>query len=427
MSDELTRRHFLIRSGALVGGAVIAPGALAACGSGSSGGGGSGGGEIKVGAVLELSGADATGGQLAKRGYQFWVDTVNQKGGIDIGGKKHKVTMVVADCKSDPSQAADAVTRLAEQEKVDALFGSYTSGVQIAMNPICVKYQTPCIAGSAESPANWSPQPRFTYGIIPSVDLTADKALKFIVELGQPKPASAAIIGANEPFSKDAAAGFAKGAREAGLTLVENSLFPPTADLTPIMSGIASKKPDILAVGGHDTVLIDAVKAAKSVKYTPKAIIMHYGVTEPSFAKTLGASANGVCGLVDWTPEFSYSDRIFGSAAKFASDYKAKYGVEVDYTGAGCAASGLVLQMALQKLGKPPHLSQSDRAQLNNIIAATNTRTFYGPIQFDKNGNHFHDNTLPPPVLIQIKQGKIVAVAPTDVKKGSFQYPLTSV
>jgi branched-chain amino acid transport system substrate-binding protein len=410
----------------MAGGAIVAPGALAACGGGSSGGGG-GSSQFKVGAVLELSGADATGGQLAKRGYQFWVDTVNKNGGIDVGGRKYKVAMVVADSKSDPSQAADAVTRLAEQEKVDALFGSYTSGVQIAMNPICAKYQTPCIAGSAESPASWSAQPQFAYGIIPSVDLTADKALKFIVALGQPKPTSAAIIGANEPFSKDAAAGFAKGAKEAGLKVVENSLFPPNADLTPIMSGIASKNPDILAVGGHDTVLIDAVKAAKSVKYSPKAIIMHYGVTEPSFAKTLGASADGVCGLVDWTPEFSYSDSVFGTASKFASDYKAKYGVDVDYTGAGCAVSGEVLQLALRKLGKPPHLSQSDRAQLNKIIADTDIKTFYGPIRFDKSGNHFHDNTLPPPVLIQIKKGSIVAVAPSDVKRGSFQYPLTSV
>jgi branched-chain amino acid transport system substrate-binding protein len=426
MTDDVTRRQFLIRSGALAGAVVVGPGFLEACGGGGGGGGGSAK-EFKVGAVLELSGADATGGQLAKRGYEFWVDTVNKKGGIDIGGKKYKVKMVTADCKSDPSQAADAVTRLAEQENVDALFGSYTSGVQIAMNPICAKYQTPCIAGSAESPASWSPKPQFTYGMIPSVDLTADKALKYIVSIGQPKPTSAAILGANEPFSKDAAAGFAKGAKEAGLNVVQNGLFPPTADLTPILSGVASKKPDILAVGGHDTVLIDAVKAAKAVKYTPKAIIMHYGVTEPSFAKALGSSAEGVCGLVDWTPEYPYSDDVFGSASKFASDYKAKNGTAVDYTGAGCAAAGEVLQLALQKLGKPPHLSQSDRAQLNKIIADTDVKTFYGPVKFDKSGNHFHDNTAPPPVLIQIKGGNVVAVAPANVKKGSFQYPLSSL
>jgi branched-chain amino acid transport system substrate-binding protein len=420
--QNVTRREFLIRSGAAAGGAVVAPGLLAACGGDNGGGGGAA--SFKVGAVLELSGADATGGQLARRGYQFWVDTVNAKGGIDVAGKKYRVQMVVADCKSQPDAAADSVTRLAEQEKVDAIFGAYTSGVQIAMNPICQKYQTPCIAGSAESPANWSAQPQFTYGIIPSVDLTADKALKFMVDSAGTPPASAAILGANEPFSKDAAAGFGKGAEEAGLDVVENSLFPPAADLTPIISGVASKKPDILAVGGHDTVLIDAVKAAKAVKYTPKAIIMHYGVTEPSFADDLGKDADGVCGLVDWIPEFPYEDDVFGTARKYASEYQAKYDSAPDYTAAGCSVSGEVLQLALQKLGKPPQLEQGDRAKLNQIIAETDIKTFYGPIRFESSGAHFHDNTAPPPVLVQIKNGKIVAVAPDDVKRGSFAYPL---
>jgi branched-chain amino acid transport system substrate-binding protein len=422
MTDDQTRRQFLIRSGAIVGGALLGPGALGACGGG---GGGGAGDRLKVGAVLELSGADATGGQLARRGYQFWVDTINAKGGIPIGGKKYKVDLVVGDCKSQPDAAADVVTRLAEQENVDALFGSYTSGVQIAMNPICQKYQTPCIAGSAESPASWSSQPQFTYGIIPSVDLTADKALKFIVDSASAKPTSAAILGANEPFSKDAAAGFAKGAREAGLRVVQNSLFPPDADLTPIISGVASKKPDILAIGGHDTVLIDAVKAAKSVNFTPKATIMHYGVTEPSFATQLKMDADGVCGLVDWTPEFPYKDDLFGTASEFARNYKAKFKSAPDYTAAGCAVSGEVLQLALQKLGKPPHLEQGDRAKLNQLIAQTDIQTFYGRIKFDSSGPHFHDNTALAPVLVQIQGGNIVAVAPPDVKKGNFQYPLT--
>lgn len=419
MNDQVTRRQFLARS-SLAGSAILAPGLLSACG----GGGGGGAKTFKVGAVLELSGPDATGGALARRGYQFWVDTVNAAGGIPIGGDKYQAKLVVVDCKSQPDVAADAVTRLVEQEKVAAIFGSYTSGVQIAMNPICQKYQTPCIAGSAESPASWSSQPQFTYGIIPAVDLTADEALKFLVESAGTKPTSAAVLGANEPFSKDAAAGFAKGAEEAGLQVLENSLFPPEADLTPIISGVAAKKPDILAVGGHDTVLIDVVKACKSVKFTPKAIIMHYGVTEPSFAKELAQNAEGVCGLVDWTPDFDYSDDIFGTAREFADKYEAKYDSEPDYTAAGCSVSGEVLQLALQKLGKPPGLAQEDKAKLNQIIAQTDIKTFYGPIKFESSGGHFHDNTAPPPILVQIKQGKIVAVAPDDVKKGPFQYPL---
>jgi branched-chain amino acid transport system substrate-binding protein len=422
MNNEVTRRQFLARTG-VAGGALLAPGFLAACGS-DSGGGGGGASTFKIGAVLELSGADATGGELAKRGYQFGVDTINAKGGVKIGGKTYKLEMVVADCKSQPDAAADAITRLVEQEKVEAIFGAYTSGVQIAMNPICQKYRTPSLAGSAESPACWSAQPQFAYGLIPSVDLTADKALKFIVDSAGTKPTSAAVLGANEPFSKDAAAGFAKGAKEAGLDVVQNSLFPPEADLTPIISGVAHKNPDILAVGGHDTVLIDVVKACRSAKWTPKAIIMHYGVTEPSFAKELGQDAEGVFGITDWVPEFDYKDDVFGTATEFAAAYKAKYNSDADYTAAGCSASAYVVQQALQKLGKAPGLSQDDKTKFNQIIAQTDLKTFYGQIKFDSSGDHFHDNTAPPPVLIQITQGKVVAVKPDDVKQGEFAYPM---
>jgi branched-chain amino acid transport system substrate-binding protein len=424
MKHDVTRRQFLARTGA-AGGALLAPGFLAACGSG--GGGGGGAGTFKVGAVLELSGADATGGELAKLGYQFGVDTINSKGGVSAGGKKYKLQMVVADSKGDPAGAADAITHLVEQEKVDAIFGAYTSGVQIAMNPICQKYQTPCIAGSAESPAIWAAQPQFAYGVIPSVDLTADKALKLIVDNAGTKPTSVACLGANEPFSKDAAAGFAKGAKEAGLNLVENSLFPPDADLTPIISGVAHKNPDILAVGGHDTVLIDVVKACKSANWTPKAIIMHYGVTEPAFAKELKVDSEGVFGITDWVPEFPYKDDIFGTAKEFATNYKAKNNADADYTAAGCAVSALVLQQALQKLGKAPGLSTDDKNKLNQLIAATDLQSFYGRVKFDSSGPHFHDNTQPPPVLIQIKKGQVVAVQPSNVSQGQFEYPMKTL
>lgn len=419
MTDNATRRDFLRYGGLLAGTAIAGPTLLSACAGGGSGGGNT----FKIGAVLELSGADSAGGQLAQRGYQFWADTVNKAGGISVGGQKYKVELISEDCQSKPDVAATAAERLVTQKGVDALFGSYTSGVQIAMNAICAKHQIPCIAGSAESPANWTAKPPFTFGIIPSVDLTADKALKMIVETAGTKPVSAAVIGANEPFSKEAAMGFAQGAKEAGLTVTENSLFPPTADLTPIISRIASQKPDIVAVGGHDTILINVVKACKAAGFAPKALIMHYGVTEPAFVEALKADADGVLGIAVWTPDFPYKDDVFGTAQEYAANYKAKYNKDVDYTGAGCSVSGEVLQLALAELGKGPGLAQEDRVKLSQIIAKTSINTFYGPVRFDGAGAHFHDNSTPEPLLLQIHEGKLVAVAPGNVKKGDFAYP----
>jgi len=420
-SNKVSRRTVLGLAGAAAGGAVLGRGRLTVPARAAEGGS-----EFKIGAVLELSGSDSSGGQLAQRGYQFWVDTVNKAGGIEVGGKKYPVKMISQDSRSEPAAGAQAASRLINEEKVDAIFGSYTSGVQLAINPICAKYKVPCIAGSAESPGNWTPKPKFTFGIIPSVDLTADKALKFIVETGTPKPKSAAILGANEPFSKDAAAGFAAGAKEAGLKITTNTLFPPAADLSPIISAVAAQKPDIIAVGGHDTILINVVKTLKAQNFMPKALIQHYGVTEPAFVQALGKDAEGVLGIVDWDPSFPYKDDVFGTAQQFADNYRAKYNVDADYTGAGCAVSGEVLQIALKKLGKGPGLSESDREKLAKIIGETDIHTFYGPIKFNSSGKHFHDNTLPPPMLAQIQNGKVVSVAPKKLAQAKIIYPLGS-
>src|SRR5829696_9853286 len=140
MSNNINRRLFLSRAGLVVGGVVAGPSLLSACGGDT---GEQATDTFKVGAVLELSGASATGGQIAQRGYQLWADTVNSKGGLSIGDKKYNVELAVQDCKSDPATGADATSRLVTEEGVNAIFGAYTSGVQLAMDPICAKYKVP--------------------------------------------------------------------------------------------------------------------------------------------------------------------------------------------------------------------------------------------------------------------------------------------
>jgi branched-chain amino acid transport system substrate-binding protein len=53
---------------------------------------------------------------------------------------------------------------------------------------------------------------------------------------------------------------------------VHFSLFPPNADLAPVAKW-SRQRPDIVAVGGHDVLLVDFVKAMAATGNTPKAII----------------------------------------------------------------------------------------------------------------------------------------------------------
>ena len=424
MPNPINRRRFLTHSGLVVGGVVAGPSLLTACGGDTSGGATD---TFKVGAVLELSGASATGGQIAQRGYQLWADTVNKAGGLSIGDKLYDVELVVQDCQSDPATGADATARLATEEGVNAIFGAYTSGVQIAMNPICEKYRVPCIAGSAESPDNWTDQPAFTFGVIPAVDTTAARSIQAIVDTASPAPATAAVVGANEPFSDDTAEGFRAGVEDAGLEVVHYSLFPPNADLTPVANTVAAEEPDIVAVGGHDVLLVDFVKAMAATGFTPKAIIEHYGITDASFAKALGDDADGVMGISVWLPTASFEDDLFGSAGEYAKAFEEEYGAPPDYTAAGCSAAGQVLQAAVEELGETPSLSEDARVKLNDLIADTDLETFYGPIQFASEGDHFHNNTALDPMLVQIQDGRVKAIAPEESAQAEIIYPLPSL
>ena len=391
-------------------------------------GGGTGGGEatdtFKVGAVLELSGASATGGQIAQRGYQLWADTVNNKGGLSIGDKKYNVDLIVQDCKSDPATGADATSRLVTEEGVNAIFGAYTSGVQLAMDPICAKYKVPCIAGSAESPGVWKKQPAFTFGVIPAVDTTAARSIQSIVDTANPKPATAAVVGANEPFSDDTAKGFRSGAEAAGLKSCTSRCSRRTPTWRRSPNVVAAQRPDIVAVGGHDVLLVDFVNAMAATGYTPKAIIEHYGITDASFAKALGRRADGVMGISVWLPTASFKDDLFGSAGDYAKAFEQKHGSPPDYTAAGCSAAGQVLQAAVEKLGEPPSLSEDARVKLNDLIAGTDLTTFYGPIRFASEGDHFHNNTALDPMLVQIQGGQVKAIAPQESAQAPIIYPL---
>ena len=63
---------------------------LAACGSDEGDGEtgtGTSGAVITFGAALSLTGKISTEGGTAKDGYDIYVDEINQRGGIEVGGK----------------------------------------------------------------------------------------------------------------------------------------------------------------------------------------------------------------------------------------------------------------------------------------------------------------------------------------------------
>ena len=112
----------------LAAGAVFM-GALTGCGGGSKGADGD---TIKVGGVLEMTGGSASFGISSKNGIDLALKKINEKG--VLGGKK--LSLVVADTKSEASEATNGMQKLISQDKVVAVIGPNQSSAVIASGAI---------------------------------------------------------------------------------------------------------------------------------------------------------------------------------------------------------------------------------------------------------------------------------------------------
>ncbi len=381
---------------------------------------------FKVGVVTSISGELATGGNVTKRGYDLWAAAVNAQGGIAINGKQYPVQLFYADAQSQPSQGASAAERLITQEKVDFILGPYSSGVTMAAAPVVEKYKVPLITGSAESPLIWLNKFKYTFGTIPPVSFTGATPITTLSALPDP-PKTAVILGSNDTFSKATAEAFKAAAEKAGIKVIKYNIVPAGQDLTPLMSAVRGLRPDLVAFGGHDEELIKLVKSLQQINYTPKALLMHYGVTEPAFIEALGNNSNQVYGASVWTPTAKTSgDLLWADAPSYAAAAEKAYQVPPDYTQAGSSAAGLAYQAALQKIGATPPLSESERIALIQALEELDVETFYGRINFANEGEYYHANVGLTPLTIQIQDKQVLVVGPHNEMESAPQYPMLS-
>jgi branched-chain amino acid transport system substrate-binding protein len=281
------------------------------------------------------------------------------------------------------------------------------------------------ITGSAESPMIWRQKFLHTFGTVPPVNFTGAAAIQTLASLS-PAPKTAVILGSNDTFSKATAEAFEAAAKKAGIKVLKFNIVPAGQDLTPLMSAVKGMRPDVVAFGGHDEELIKLVKGLHQIDFAPNALLMHYGVTEPAFVDALKADANGVFGGAVWTEQSrTRSDVLWKDAPTYAAAAQKAFGVPADYTQAGSSAAGIAFQVALQKVGAAPPLSEAKREELVKALEAVDVETFYGRVKFATDGEFYHANVGLSPLTIQIQSGKVAVVGPAKDADAKPLYPLT--
>src|SRR5262249_19500669 len=123
-----------------------------------------------------------------------------------------------------------------------------------------------------------------------------------------PAAKTVAILGENEPFSKEVATGAAEYAKSKGLEVVYQELYPTnTQDVSALLTSIKGKKPHLLLGAGHlqDSLLI--VKQAKDLGLAPRAMGFSVGPSSPEFRESLKQNADYILGATQWTAALKYS------------------------------------------------------------------------------------------------------------------------
>ena len=98
--------------------------------------------QIKIGAVLSVSGPASFLGDPEKRTLEIYVDEINAKGGVN----GQKLQLVVYDDGGNADNARTFATRLVEEDKIVAMVGGSTTGSTMAMIPVFEDAKIPFIS-----------------------------------------------------------------------------------------------------------------------------------------------------------------------------------------------------------------------------------------------------------------------------------------
>lgn len=103
---------------------------------------------LKLGSLLPVTGDLSSIGQNMPIATKLAVDTINACGGVN--GKP--VTLVNEDDQTDPAAGSNAMTKLAEVDKVAGVIGSFASSVSSAAVPVAVRNKIMLISPGSTSP-----------------------------------------------------------------------------------------------------------------------------------------------------------------------------------------------------------------------------------------------------------------------------------
>ena len=321
---------------------------------------------IHIACWMVVAGADASLGTDTKRGVEL---AIEDKGG-KILGFAVKLSVQDTGCNAEGGQAA--ATKLAADPTIVAAIGSNCSSEAKPGAPILWKAGIATVSPSNTAPFLTDPKrgPEYNGYLRTAHNDKVQGAVAAEYAIKQLKLKKAATIHDGSPYAEQLQAVFAENFKKLGGTITSQEAVAPTdTDMRPVLTKIATGKPDIIyfpifiAAGGH------IARQAKEVKGLEKTKLMSAdGTFSPDFIKAAGDTA---IGMYHSSPDFS----AFGAGYKtFLEKHQKKYGEKpiAPFHAHGYDAA-MIIFAAIEKVAKtaPNGTLHIGRQQLRDALFAT--------------------------------------------------------
>jgi branched-chain amino acid transport system substrate-binding protein len=362
---------------------------------------------IRVGATVSTTGKYATEVGPFQRLFETWVADVNDRGGIYLKHYDRKLPLRLAmyDDRSDAATARRFCERLITVDRVNLIFGPYSSPLTFAASAAAEQHRVPFIAICANSPKIYERGFHWIVCVIDAAPRYTHRYWEMIQVEGKARSVAFVVEDSLHPVGVYEGSG--ELATKAGLQIAAAEVIPAdTADFTPVVLKLKKLDPDIVYVAANIPFAVAFMKQARELNLSPREFhcIHHSGI----FRQPLGPAAEYVVGQSYWAPGMRY-----GNPERFLSLLKTA-GINLDAY-PWSPAYMMAFEIAEEALSRAGTL---DPEILMKTLRNLRVTTLGGPVWFAENGVGTI-NAYPS----QIQKGAYQIIWPPEVATARHVYP----
>ena len=356
--------------------------------------------EILLGNLFAGAGPFATLARTNEIAAQMAIEEVNAAGGVN--GKKLKI--ISFDTAGKPEQAVVGVRKLAEDDKVMAIIGPFSSGECRVAFPAGERTGVVMMSMASSAPKLAEP---FTYGLRNTSDegYMFRHVMKTLQDKKYPIATGAVAYATDDVISKTMGEVVLPNIMKAAGTAMKDAVtFQSQAfDLSAQVSQLKATPTDLIGIGAGPDAAIRLAQELRRQGHNGR-LIAGSTIADSELAIRMGASGNGTV-----IPTTFYSG-VSDKAKKFEDEFvKRAKAAGIERTAASqfdAAAYDIVLFYAhALKEGKvtgDPAKLAAERTAIRDVLRAMQPyQALEGPISFGKNGD-----ALKPVYIIEMQGGK---------------------